>query len=321
MLITDAPYIEQSDLESIDSSVSDVATAEEIDLPTHIQVCIDEFSDWLQAKQITFSGYIPPFNVPSTASYALVNTLTQASQRTRASLSQILSTDGDYPQKWSPLKRAAVYDCLYKFFRQASRRKEIDRYERRKEDYLEEFNRRYLPLMKRRGIPIVNRPFPAPAAYQEIGTGTFDDSNLSRANDIATINGDPTYEIVVTWVDSQFYQSSSQNQNGESAGGPIASIVLHAGDFAVVDISTLNGPNGQYKPSAIANIPITPMNTTGWNVYLSVAGGPFYLQNSTPIPYATKTYEVDPVVTSGFALTNGQWADIWIPIPDLCFRG
>lgn len=321
MLYTDAPFIVEADLVRIESEIPNVATTADIDIDDHIQLCIDEFSDWLQAQQITFSGYIPPFNVPSTASYALVNTLTQASNRTRVSLSQILATDGDYPGKWSIVKRAAVYQTVQKFYRQAASRKEVDRYEKKFDMYRDEVNRVYMPRLKARGIPIVNRPMPAPAAYQELNTGTWGDSNLSRLNSIGIVSGDPEVEVVVTWVDSQFYTSSALNMNGEGGSSPIATIQLHTGDFAVVDISTLNGPNGQYRPSAIANVPITPMTATGWNVYASVANGPFILQNAAPVPYATKTFTINPLLTTGFPLTNGQYADMWIPIPDLVFRG
>lgn len=321
MLYTDAPFITEDDLIKIESEIPNVAQVSDIDLDDHIQLCIDEFGDWLQAQQVTFSGYIPPFNVPSTASYALVNTLTQASNRTRVSLSQILSTDGDYPGKWSPVKRAAVYQAVAKFYRQASSRKEVDRYEKKWELYRKELAQVYMPRLKMRGVPIVNRPMAAPAAYQEVGSGTFGDSNLTSLNSISVLTGDPHIEIVVTWIDGRYYTSPTQNMNAESGPGPIATIQLHAGDFAVVDISTLNAPNGQYRPSAIANIPIVPLNASGWNVYASIAGGPFFLQNATPIDYATKTFTVNPLVTTGSQLSSGQYADLWIPIPDLYFRG
>lgn len=321
MLYTDAPFITEADLIRIESEIPDVATVSDIDIEDHLQLCIDEFGDWLQAQQITFSGYIPPFNVPSTASYALVNTLTQASNRTRVSLSQILSTDGDYPGKWSPIKRTGVYQAVAKFYRQASSRKEVDRYEKKWELYRKEVAQVYMPRLKSRGVPIVNRPLAAPAAYQEVGSGTFGDSNLTRLNAIDVVTDDPTVEIVVTWIDNKFYTSPTQNQNAESGPGPIASLQLHTGDFAVVDISTLVAPNGQYRPSAIANIPIVPLNASGWNVYASIGDGPFFLQNASPIDYGTKTFAVNPLLTTGFQLTSGQYADLWIPIPDLSFRG
>ncbi len=321
MLYTDAPFITQADLALIESEIPDVAGVADIDLDTHIQLCIDEFADWLQAKQVTFSGYIPPFNVPSTASYALVNTLTQASNRTRVALSQILTTDGDYPGRWSAVKRTAVYETVMKFYRQASSRKEVDRYEKKLDLYRKELRTVYFPRLKARGVPIVNRPMAAPAAYQEFQAGTFDDTNLTRLNNISVVTDDPTVEVVVTWIDNRYYTSFRVNANAESGPGPIASLQLHSGDFAVVDISTLNAPNGMYRPSAIANIPIVPLNASGWNVYASIGGGPFILQNSSPIDYATKSFTVNPLLTTGFQLTNGQYADLSIPLPDLSFRG
>lgn len=322
MLYTDAPFITQADLTSIESEIPTVAEAASIDLDAHIQLATDEFSDWLQAQNITFSGYIPPFNTPASPSYALVNLLTQASNRCRMSLSQIVVTDGEYPGKWSVLKRLGVYTAVAKFYRQAASRKEVDRYEKKFESYTNEVARVYKPMFKRRGVPIVNRPMAAPGAYQETNPGTWGDSNLSRLLGTTTVSDDPIVEVVVSWVDGSLYKSRSANLNGEGAASAIASIVMHAGDSVVVDISTLIGPNGQFGPQSLGNMPVTPLTATGWNVYASVDDGPFHQQNASPIDYATKTFTLASTpLSTGNKLTNGQWPDMWIPMPDLIYRG
>lgn len=322
MIYTDAPFITQDDLIRIESEIPTVADGAEIDLDDHIQLATDEFSDYLQAMNVSFSGYIPPFNTPASPSYALVNLITQASNRSRISLSQVVVTDGEYPGKWSVMKRLAVYTAVAKFYRQAASRKETDRYEKKFESYTNEVNRVYKPMFKRRGVPIVNRPMAAPGAYQETNPGSWGDGNLSRLLGAGTVSDDPVVEVVVSWIDGSFYKSRSVNLNGEGAASAIASIVMHAGDSVVVDISTLNGPDGQFGPQSLGNMPVTPMTATGWNVYASVADGPFYQQNATPIPYATKAFTLASTpVSTGNKLTSGQWPDMWIPMPDLCARG
>lgn len=320
MLFTDEVFVTQADLLKIESEITTVATTEVIDIDDVIQSTYEEFGDWIMSKMQAMTGY-PPFNVPLSASVAFSSLINQASNRTRVTLSQIVVNDGQYLRKNSPLKTLVIYQCLENFYRQASRRREVDRFEEKRDDYADEIRRKYMPRFRNNGLPIVNRPFFSPGSLLEDGSGSWGDANLTALSGTPGTGSDPHYDVVITWVDSSVYISAANPVQGESGPSGLATIQLTAGDRAIVDITHLTAPNGTFRASALANVPIKPMTTTGWNVYAGPVGGTLTLQNASPVPYATKTLTLAvSLLTSGQPVGSGQHADQSLPIEDMFDR-
>lgn len=317
MLFTDSLFITTDDLRKIESEVVTVATSNKVTLADHIPTSVNETADWLLSRNVTFSGYQPTWN---NGGQAMLNSLAQASNRTRFALSQVVITNPLYPAADSDLKRLAVYRCLSSFYRQVASRKEEDRYEKKFESYRWEAEWVYLPPFMRRGIPICYRPLNAPAAYLEPNSGTWGAANISRALSTSTVDGDPTIRVTITYVDSSFYSSPTRNQNAESDSPAAASLQMHAGDHIIVDITSLNPPDGTVRPQLVSTFSPNNLRATHWNVYASVGSGPAYLQNSSPIAIATKTFAMSATpLTAGTVLGYGQWADIFLPFGERLF--
>lgn len=324
MLFTDAEIVTQADLLRVESGLLEIASQSDadIDLDDHIAFCRDEFSDWLMKKCQAFSGYNTVASLSALPTVALITSITEATSRPRISLSQICVTNSEYPGKWSPLKRLLVYQTIYKFFRNASRRRDVDKYEEKWADYEKECTHEHQPSLQRTGVGVVVMPFPAPGAILEYGAGTFSASNLSRLLDTARDTDDPEFDVVVTWVDNRVFQSAAVPANGESGPSVRATIKMHAGDQIIVSIDGLTAPNGTFRPSAVAGLPVTPMITSGWNVYAGPKNGTLTLQTPTPIAYATKTKTLDAsLLTTGTPVGYGQFANYLVPLPNLLMRG
>jgi hypothetical protein len=93
-------------------------------------------------------------------------------------------------------------------------------------------------------------------------------------------------------------------------------VVLEAGNVAVVSIASLVAPTGAQPLGSIPFAIVEYMRATGWNVYAGVAGGPLYLQNSSPLPIATKTFTFpsDPL-TNTSVVGPGQYAERNLSLP------
>jgi len=324
MLFTDAAVVTQADLLRIESGIADVANEQDadIDLDEHIAFQTDEFADWILMKAQAFGSIVPAFAVGTAPGLLASNILTESAARSRVALSQICVTDAEYPLKWSPLKRCLVYQCIATFFRNASRRRDVDKYEEKWKDYEKEVTFHQKPAFQRRGVGVVLQPFSAPGATGEPGAGTYGNSNLTRTLSTPTDSGDPEYDVVVTWVDSNGYVSAANPANCESGPSARATIKMHAGDQIIVSIASLTAPDGTFRAAAIANLPILPRNTTGWNVYAGPKNGTLTLQNPSPIAYATKTKTLDAtLLTTGQAVGYGQYPHYYQPLPNLIQRG
>lgn len=323
MLYTDAHIVTAADLARIESEIPDVATTETINVSDLIALTEGEFAQYLVNKMQSYSGYVPPYSLPYSSSVAITGMLTQASNRGRNTLSQVVVSDSEYPSIWSPLKTLLVYECVVNFYRQASSRRDKDRYEEKRDDYRKEIQNKYRPRFVKHGVGIVQHPFYCPGSLLEAGAGTWSAAtNLSTLSGGPTDNTTPKYDIVVTWVDSSVYVSPANKQNGESGPSAIATISVLGGDQAIVSIANLVAPNGAARASALGNLLVAPMNTTGWNVYAGPHGGTLTRQNASVLPYATKTYQLAvTLLTSGEAVGVGQNANYTVPLPDIAMRG
>lgn len=317
MLFTDGPVITQADLVRLESEIPDVATTEQIDLDDHIVNCTEEFAEWLMLKMQAFSGYLPPFNVPLTPAIALTSLITQASNRGQISLTQVMVTSPEYPAMTSQLKRLLMYETVAKFYRQASRRKDKDRFEEKWRDYNAEVEDRYRPRFKGAGCPIVYKPFPRPGAELEPGAGIWSETNVTVLSGTPGTGSDPSYNVCVTWVDASVYRSAAVPNQGESGPSEPESIQVAGADQIVVSIAGLVAPDGTFRPSSLANVPVTPLNATGWNIYAGAASQPMRLQTPSPVPYGTKTFTLPITLDTSTAQAGfGQHADLVIPIQD-----
>lgn len=180
------------------------------------------------------------------------------------------------------------------------------------------------PMLQKSGIPIVYRPMAIPAAVRARNSGSWSATNTPiGAPYVAT----GPYSVTITYVDQSRYISPTQLQNGE--GGPAISqvVTLTAGDAIQLNLGALVPPNGAVPPEMLARGFTVPLNATGINVYVgATSSGPFFLQNSVPIPIpnnvppATYVLPADPVL-SGPLLYTGQWPDAYLSTQDLIQRG
>jgi hypothetical protein len=162
------------------------------------------------------------------------------------------------------------------------------------------------------GVPIVGRPLAAPAANTDNYGGTF------SANNLTLVDGtNPSFiqplRIALTYVDASdasLYVSADAPNNAESHRSPLASITPQTGKVVQVSIASLVPPDGKQHPASALLHLIAPLKATHWNVYCSVNGGIFYLQNAQPIPISTLTYTLlGTPQTSGHVLRFGQYPD------------
>lgn len=318
MLFTDAHIVTAADLAKLESEITNIATVDVINVADVIQTAEDEFAQWLLMRMQSYSGeQVGPLALTG----SLPGLYQQSTNRPRASLSQVVVTNSEYPSIWSPLKTLVAYECMAAFYREASSRRENDRFEEKREDFRSEVQKKYRHRFINAGVGLVSKPFYCPGSLLEAGAGTWSAAgNLSTVGSIAVST--PTFDVVITWIDSAFYQSAADKRNGESGPSAIATIAVDPTDQIRVSIANLVAPNGQARPSAQATIIVPPMNATGWNVYAGLHGGTLTRQNASVIPYATKTFDLQTtLLTTGEIVGYGQNAEYYLPLPNIAMRG
>jgi hypothetical protein len=322
MLFTDGDFINSADLILIDSQVASTAMAEKIQVDGGITTtACQEIGQRILSKSIGFAGTLPPFVAPWSQTAAALNLVGPSSQRPRISLSQIV-TSTPYPGQWSAIKRATAYLGLVRFYEQAYHRKMEDRYEARMNLHTDNYNKRHWPAFWNQGTPIINQPMARPGAQYEPGVGIW------GSGAVATVAGTnalalTSYDVAITWVDQRFWLSSTVKGNGESAPASTLTISVATAQVIQISITGLNGPQGQ-TPATIAQGQglYTPLTASGWNVYVGVQDGPLYLQNATPVPYATKTYTLAGApVLSGAIADDGQVFNTSFTMQNILNRG
>jgi hypothetical protein len=298
-----------SEVQSIASSCNPVISLDDILLDAQQETC----SYLLKIGARYFGRWDNVYNGPDYGGQAF---FTESSNRPRYSLSQIVVTDAEYPGLWTDLQRYMVYVALYNFYRDASRRagagNNRDRYAEKRDVYEEEIKGKYQPRMIGAGIPLVGRPMPRPGAQFEPNSGTWSTSNLSLISGGSGVST-ASYQIAIAW------QDTSYPQNSESAPSDTLTISVPAGQKVQIDISSLNAPNGNYRPAALARMPIQPLNANYWNVYAGI-GNALTLQ--ARLPYSQKTYALDIPAASATPIGVGQYAEMFPTLqPNQLFRG
>jgi hypothetical protein len=333
MLFTDADFISSADLTSIDPEVVDISRAEKIVLDSSLgaasginaQAC-DEVGQRLLQETQAFSGFMPPFAMPYNQTAAVLNLVGPTVNRSRISLSQIVVSGVNPTElssaKMSALKRYAVYEALVMFYRAAYYRKTTDRYEKRMQLYENEVRRKHWPRFFNQGVPVVYKPLAAPGAIHEYNAGVWNSTNVATVVGVNILTA-ATYDVAITWVDDTKYVSPTSKGNAESSvsariTGPVAT-----SNVLQVSIAGLNAPNGLAPLNvSLGQGLVIPGTASGWNVYCGSQGATLYLQNSTPIDIATKTYTFAgaPVLT-GFPADSGQYPDAHFTLQKTLMRG
>ncbi len=309
-LLTDTP-IPLERLVAIDSAITTIAEAESLVVEGDgglIQQSLSESIQYL-LRRIDVFGDSTWYNPQ-----AVLNAGLGGGARSQVSATQIVLTDSlTLP---SALGNWIAYRALMSIYRSASHRVKEDLYEKKIKTYAAAAEEMWKTLWSR-GLPIVWRPLPCPGTLER-GFGMWYDANLT---DVAGGNGAAqTIRVAVTWVDGTLYQSSSDKRNGESGPSPTLRRELGAGRRAVVAIDSLVPPaGGLYRPEPDQNVPL--LAGSGWNVYVGADSGPLYLQNSTPVPVATKTYTILAPNFTGAQLDPGQIAETRLRFTNMVQRG
>lgn len=295
-------------LEALEPEVREVAGGQQIALTgsnSIIRSAWDESADQLLEHMDAFGGYVSVTGFGTNAgmvSYGL------GVSRPRVFLSQIVATESEYANRVPVLQRWMLYRALQLLYRTASQRLVHDRYQTKADEYAAETKNRWRSLWVK-GLPIVMMPLAAPGAIHEVNTGTWADSNLSAVPSGAAAAA--TYEVAITYIDGTRYLRPTSRGNAESGPSAILTFDVPASNVLRLDITSLNPPTGvRPETTYFANGVLNPLAASGWNVYAGAPGGSLYLQNSSPISIATKTYALAGAPTlTGNALQPGQVQD------------
>lgn len=322
MLFTDSDIVTPADLAAVDQEVSKDATTLNVTLAgpgSIIRRAVEEAGTELVASFQNFSGYLVGLGISANHVAAVLNTLTTAINRPRARLNQVVALDPD--RTHLAMKRWIEYRALTGFYRAIYHRKLEDRFEKKMNNYRAEATTAWNNLTAN-GLPIVLQPLAAPGAIRELNSGTWGASNVSAGGSGSSDAGS-TYDVAITWVNSQGYVSWANNGNSESAPGAKAiGIAVASGQVLTVTLAGLNPPNGTIPQNlGTADGIYTPQPASGWNVYVGTTGQTLWLQNSTPIAIATTSYTLANAPTlSGNPMGTGQHPDYNFAFQDVVWR-
>lgn len=316
MLWNDSIFVSTSDMQVIDPEVSDVATAESITVDGTTGLCAETISECMSevmSHMQRFGGYLTSGLVSANHLAAVFNVGGPGVNRTRITPNQIVVKQVGIPAVDS-LRRWVVYRCLYNFFRAAASRTTDERFRVKRDDYWKDAKRRYSPLMRSNGLPIVYRPFPCPGAVLERNAGTWGNSNVIAVSHAGPAGG--SFDVAITWVDQTYYRGPQYGGllnlkgNSESYTSARIAITVAANNVISVNLTGLVPPTANEDPAYINMALATSLNASAFNVYVGTSGGILYLQNNTPVPVSTGTYQLagDPVL-SGYASDFGQYQD------------
>lgn len=344
MLWTDNYFVTSDDLNSIDSEVSDVAGDMNIVVDGAngiIQRTIEETGSALLAQMQRFGGYLSSGLVTANHLAAVFNVGGPGVNRVRVLLDQVVAYNPQLPQTLA-VKQWVCYRALYNFFRAASVRVNEDRFEKRKRMYQEDTIHVYWPNLQNLGCPIVYRPMQAPGAAFDMNAGTWGSSNVTTVSQAGTSGG--KYDVAITYVDQAYYKNAANKYNSEGYTSARITVTVNPGQALSVNLNGLIPPNAGANAANLPQAITTPLNATGWNVYVGETGGTLYLQNTSgPItmpPLGSTTYygnsgyantiplsnttpyvfTADPVL-SGIASDYGQFADAYYTLQDQLQRG
>lgn len=281
---------------------------------------------------VAYGGYLSTGDVSPNHTSAVLNIGLGNAVRYKALPSQVVVSGqsmftNNHVKQW-----AVAYTVMY-LYRNASNRTVKDRYEAKMRFFKAELDRRLTRSITGLGLPLIIQPMAAPAALFERNTGTWGPANVTAVTQAGASGG--TFDVAITYVnqglpigynasannfqsfrvtgfvaDATKYVSSSSPGNAESNPTSAQTILVPAGSAVSVSIASLNPPNGYQDPSTRILCVIIPLAATGWNIYAGQTGGVLTLQNASPIPIQTTSYQLpaDPT-NSGVPAGIGQYAD------------
>lgn len=311
MLWTDAQFISAEDLTSLDNEVSAVATAEGITLDGTISRAVEEAGDALLKHMQEFGGaWLGDGGVTANHFAALMNTGLRQAVRARVLLNQVV-VSGPVPNRWTPLKRWAVYWALMLFYRDAANRTQNDRYDDKAVRYRKDLHGQYWSAVRDTGLPIVRNPLPCPGALYEPDAGTWTQDAVTTVAGAGTVAGD--YEVAVSWVESG-------RSNGESNPSARLTVSLAEGQVLRVNIGSLMPPTGAQPACTRAQAQVSYGRATHWKVYAGPAGGVLRLQAESLVTLPTYTFSGDPA-TDTAPIGTGQYPDTFMAFQQWNQRG
>jgi hypothetical protein len=311
-LFTDGPFITQADLIRVDSEIPIIVGAQAIDLDECIAQASQEVGHWLIARMQRWAGRatdaVMSWHISATGAGR-----TESENRARLSLSQVVVTDPELPGFKNSLGILCLYETLYQFYRNASRAADIDRYEEKRDAFLDEIQKKYKPRMIAEGVAVVGIPMPAPAARWQTGTGKFEVADVSGVSG-GSVDTDQDIDIALTYIDP----TKSNAESGPSARVPYTIV---ADEKAVVSAARLRPPTGQTRAGQLPRVLVAEHNATHWNVYAGERDGVLYLQNESPIAIGTTSFTFPAALATTTEIGLGQYADQFLSMPTLMGRG
>lgn len=266
-LYTDKDFLTVDELISLDSSVSEVASVEGIELEGVggiIHQAIEEAAGILLGKFQDFTYY-----------WCGNQLYGDSTPPPRIRIGQVV-VDSNTTTYWSPLKRWIAFLALRNFYQTASNRKVEDKYQTKVKQIQDDIDRKYWLQLHQTGLPVISFPIPCPGAKYELNQGVWNDANVSTS--AATATGG-VFDVAITW------KSSSD----ESAPSETITVDVATNHVLAIDITSLNPPQG----------------AVSWNIFAGVQGGSLTLQATVPVGTKTYTFDGDPVL-SGTVIGRGQ---------------
>jgi hypothetical protein len=317
-LFTDSDVVTVADLSAIDAEIVAAAASAAPGSPivlsgdgSIIRQAWSEVGVMILEDQQLYNTYYGYQSTPGGAAYAVSIVGTAGRSQARLRLNQIV-VDFSYGNVISAMKQWIAYYALYLFYRDASVRKSVKKEDRLsdKRDMFEIMAKKRRSNIRNIGIPFVAQMMECPGALHAFNPGTWGAANLSNVT-----LGSATQQIVfvaITYIDRSLYGGPGiLNLNGESGPSAKLQFTITANSVLGVSIASLIPPNGVDDPVGTADGLWVPLNATGWNVYVGASATVMYLQNATPIPIATKTYQLAAApVLSGTLLGTGQFSNL-----------
>ncbi len=297
MVWTDGIFISLNDLKRVDSEVADIQDVEGIAVDGNygsLRGGLEEASLEMNKMMVAYGGYLSSGDISPNHISAVLNIGLGNAVRYKALLSQVVVT-GANQYAWNNVKVWAAHFCLMSIYRNATNRTTKDRYEGKMRYYKSELDRRITRGITGLGLPLIIRPMAAPAALFERGSGAWSSSNVSSVVSGTTNGG--TFDVAVTYV----------NQGSPLPGGGYV-------PDSTKYVSSSNVGNAESNPSTLQTVQV-PANSV-------ISVDTLTLQNASPIPIATKSYQLssDPTST-GSLIGFGQYPDRYLSMSPVRQRG
>lgn len=328
-LFTDSDIVTQADLLRVDGEIASVSANSSpillVEGPG--SVCEEAWIDCQQqilAAMQSYVSYPAQTGMPATHIAAVTNVGVPARTQPRVRLNQIVASDSNYGVSRSAVQTWMIYCALALFYRNASARLGMDRYQEKYLRYRDDATTKWR-VLRNQGLPMIYQPLEAPGAKHAFSAGSWSSANITG---VAGGSGAAQNVVVaITWYDSSKYTSQTSKLNGESGPSAQISFTIPANQLLKVDITSLIPPTGVADPVGLSSGTWTPLNATHWNIYVGLqvtapASQPTLYLQKEGVPVATKTWTLAAAPTlSGSVLSPGQYQDLNLVFMNVAMRG